>query len=153
MNKKGMDLGILEIAIFVIIASVVISLVQANNDSVLNTNSRVSAFTASNTSCVNIVSESGKCIISEGTYANTSTSVGAGNFSLCNRVGTYSTGILLAGSDATELRYQGQSLNATFTEGSCSHVDNNFVVTLLPYIVVLLAVFVFMGVARWMSNK
>jgi len=74
-------------------------------------------FTGSNTSCVDVTDN---CILSLTSVENSTTVLGAGNYSLCTvNSGTtrYDDGILL-----DDAEFNGYTLNATYTEVDCNHV-------------------------------
>ena len=153
MNKKGNAIGI---AIFVVLGVVVISIAVAMVNGVSQSTPVVSdQFTASNSTCVDITSSSSNCILSQPTFANATSGVAinAGNFSLCNNRGGYNSGILLVANSPASGLFNGKVVNTSYTEIPCTYVSNGIVQTLMPYLIVLLALIVFAGVAKWVQEQ
>jgi hypothetical protein len=150
--KKG-EITIIGIAVFVILGAVALSMSDSiTSDTTSTTAITDQNFTASNTSCVTLTS---RCILTKGTFENTSNGVaiGGNNWTMCGQSGTYYTGVLLDGDGATEVLYQGVQINTSYTEIACNYVNNSFVTTILPYVIILLAALVFMSVALWTQNQ
>lgn len=153
MKNKKAELGAINIAIFVVLGIIVIAIAVAMVNGITSrTSVSADTFTASNTSCVDITTN---CILEKGTFVNATdgVTIAAANFTLCNYVGTYARGYYLNGSDATEAGFTGKTVNATYTEVGCGYVSNSMVQTLMPYVIILLAVLVFMVVAKWVQEQ
>lgn len=154
MKKKAQTDSVIAVAIFVILGVIVISIASiTTNNLTATTFVRNDTFVVSNTTCTDITSSSGKCILSLQSITNASSGdyLSKGNFTTCNNRGAYATGLI--GKTGANGLYSGWSLNATYTEVSCSYVGNSFVQTTIPYIIILLAVLVFIGVAKWTSEQ
>lgn len=154
INKNG-SIGPLEIAIFVIIGVVAIAIAINTVDSTTKRTSVINdLFIVSNTTCIDVTSSGSECILSLGTFTNGTKTVGPGNFSLCDYTGQYARGYILNGStDPGGTIYNGNVVNATYTQVGCGYVSNSVVQTIIPYIIILLVVLVFIGVAKWTGEQ
>lgn len=150
-NKKGF-ISAITIAIFVIIAMVAIAIASGVIGAATSTTAKTAiTFTASNTSCVDVTT---KCILSTTSFVNASSAadtIGNANFTACDYSGTYWRGYQVV-AGATGTRINANSINASFTEVECGYTNNSFVQVMLPYIIVLMAVLVIMGVAAWLEK-
>lgn len=136
MKRKGqisMHTAIMTtLIITVIVVSVIWGLLIDNTEVTAIAND---SFTISNTSCVAVTPN---CIQSLTSVTNSTTAVGIGNFSICS-IGGEDQGITMDGTGATEVQYNGATVNATYTEQSCSYIGGTSG-TLVLYIPLLMAV-------------
>lgn len=153
-NKKGQAMvGVMTaITIFSIIGIIVVSIISNMWDEQSRTNTATDqTFTASNTTCVQLISSD--CLytgaITNVENASNGVTLGSGNYSVCKSTSYGSLdGVILDGAGAVDDGlYNGVDLNATYNFRSCSYIGSGTTRTILNLIPLLLALAVLVGVA------
>ena len=115
-------------------------------------------FTASNTTCVELTD---KCLTSitslnnaTGNSTMKSTIIGSGNYSICTARGLNNKfdGVLLDGDTVVDAGYNGQTVNASYTEISCNRITG-MTATIVGYLPVLLAIVLLIFLAGFIAIK
>jgi len=104
---------------------------------------------SSNTTCIDVTT---KCIYSLTSVTNNTggETVGTGNYSLCDVNGgvRYNDGIVIS---ATE--YNSETLNATYTEIECNHIESGLTRTIVRYLPIFIALALLIFLVGYVTIK
>lgn len=146
MNKKG-QIGIMGIFITLLIGLVAFSVANPLiYNKITTTTATHDTFTASNSSCTT-VSDDLLCIQSLTATVNASNgfTINTANFTICS-ASAQGDGLILDGDASSNAKFNGYSVNATYTERDCQPITGT-AGTIIGYVPLLFAVILFIFVA------